>query len=67
MEIWVQGIRIPKGREDAVMAATDAAVRAGTEIVSFWSFRGTERMSHLACGDPDAAWRAMCDAVRRFS
>jgi hypothetical protein len=67
MEIWVQGIRIPKGREDAVMAATDAAVRAGAEIVSFWSFRGTERMSHLACGDPDAAWRAMCDAVRRFS
>ena len=67
MEVWLQGIRIPAGREDAITAAADAAADAGARIISFWSFRGTERMSHLACGDPDAAWRAMCDAVRRHS
>jgi len=66
MEIWVQGIRIPAGKERDILRATEAAVECGAEIVSFWSFRGTERMATLACGDPDAAWRAMCDAVRRF-
>lgn len=65
MEVWIQGIRIPKGSEPALEAATDAAVRCGAEIVSYWSFRGTERMSWLACGDPDAAWQAMCRCVRR--
>lgn len=67
MEVWIQGIRIPAGREDAILAATAAAAAAGAEVISFWSFRGTERMSQLACEDPDAAWRAMCEAVRRHS
>jgi hypothetical protein len=67
MEVWIQGIRIPAGKEGAIRAGVEAAVDEGAEIVSFWSFRGTERMSHLACGDPDAAWTAMCEAVRRHS
>ena len=66
MEIWVQGIRIAAGREGDILASTAAAVEAGAQCVSYWSFRGTERMSTLACEDPDAAWRAMCEAVRRF-
>lgn len=67
MEVWIQGIRIPAGREPAILAAAEEAVDAGAQHVAFWSFRGTGRMSHLACGDPDAAWAAMCEAVRRFS
>jgi hypothetical protein len=67
MEVWVQGIRIARGREQDVVAAVAAAVECGAELVSFWSFRGTERMASLACDDPDAAWSAMREAVRRFS
>ena len=66
MEVWVQGIRIPAGREGDIAVATDAAIAAGADVVSFWSFRGTERMASLTCGDPSAAWSAMTDAVRRF-
>lgn len=66
MEVWVQGIRIAAGREGDILAATAAAVELGASIISFWSFRGTERMSTLACADPDAAWRAMREAVRRY-
>jgi hypothetical protein len=66
MEVWVQGIRIPAGREPAIGEATQAAVECGADRVAFWSFRGTAGMSSLACEDPDAAWTAMCDAVRRF-
>ena len=43
-----------------------AAAAAGADRIAFWSYRGTERMSSLACADPDATWAAMCEAVRRF-
>jgi hypothetical protein len=66
MEIWIQGIRIPAGSEAAILAATEAAVESGADRIAYWSFRGTAAMSSLACGDPDAAWAAMCEAVRRF-
>jgi hypothetical protein len=66
MEIWIQGIRIARGEEHHILRATEAAVEAGASRISFWSFRGTERMSWLTCEDPDAAWTAMLDAVRRF-
>jgi hypothetical protein len=67
MEVWIQGIRIAAGREDSIVAAVGEAAAAGAARISFWSFRGTERMSHLACADPDAAWSAMCRAVDLFS
>jgi len=67
MEVWVQGIRIPAGREQDLLRATEAAVECGAALVSYWSFRGTERMATLACGAPDAAWSAMKEAVRRFA
>lgn len=66
MEVWIQGIRVPEGEEPRIHRAVEAAVEAGADRIAFWSFRGTERMSSLACGDPDAAWAAMCEAVRRF-
>ncbi len=65
MEIWIQAIRIPRGDEAKIGEAVDAAVEAGAERVAFWSFRGTERMSWLACADPEAAWRETLEAVRR--
>jgi hypothetical protein len=64
-EVWVQGIVIAAGRESDLLAAADVAAECGADVVSFWSFRGTERMAKLACADPDAAWRAMCEAVTR--
>ncbi|NNE43362.1 MAG: hypothetical protein HKN12_04070 [Gemmatimonadetes bacterium] len=67
MEIWIQGIRIPAGQEAVIGEACDAAAEAGAESIAFWSFRGTDRMGWLTCGDPDAAWAAMCDAVRKRS
>lgn len=66
MEVWVQGIRIAAGDEAHLTAACETAAACGAEVISFWSFRGTERMASLTCGDPDAAWTAMTDAVRRI-
>jgi len=66
MEIWIQGVRVPAGAESRIAEACEAAIEAGAERLAFWSYRGTERMSSLACGDPEAAWAAMRRAVRRF-
>jgi len=66
MEVWVQGIRIAAGDESRLIEATEAALACGADVVSYWSFRGTERMSWLACADPDAAWAAMSESVRRW-
>jgi hypothetical protein len=66
MEVWIQGIRIARGAEHHVVRATEAAVDCGAARVAYWSFRGTERMSWLACENPEAAWAAMREAVRRF-
>jgi hypothetical protein len=67
LEVWIQGIRIAAGRERDIESAAAAAVECGAGSVAFWSFRGTERMSWLACADPDAAWAAMKNAVRAFA
>jgi hypothetical protein len=66
-EIWIQGIRIPAGRESAIRSAVLAAAKLEPDLVSFWSFRATERMSSLSCGDPEAAWREMKEAVDRHA
>jgi hypothetical protein len=67
MEVWVQAIKIAAGRERDIFDAAAASAECGARVISFWSFRGTERMSVLACDDPDAAWQATCDAVRRLA
>lgn len=67
LEIWIQGIRIPRGDESKITCAVEAAVREGASRVAFWSFRGTDRMSWLACEDANSSWQAMKEAVRRFS
>jgi len=67
LEVWIQGIRIPAGEENKIAEAVAAAEEVGADSIAFWSFRGTERMSWLACGDPDTAWEVMKDSVRTFS
>jgi len=66
MEIWIQGIRIPRGDEWKMREAVEAALAEGAERIAFWSFRGTDRMSSLTCEDPEAAWKVMLDCVRQY-
>jgi hypothetical protein len=64
MEVWIQAIRIRAGRERDVEEAVAAAIESGADRIAFWSFRGTDRMCHLACEDSDAVWAAMKRSVR---
>ncbi len=63
--IWVQGYDIPKGREDDIILATDAAYDAGARTIVDWSFRGGESNSYRAdcC---DRVWQVMGEAMGRI-
>jgi hypothetical protein len=65
MEIWIQGIRVPRRDEWKIQEAVEAALQEGAERIAFWSFRATDRMSSLTCEDPEAAWKVIREAVRR--
>ena len=63
--IWIQGYNLPKGHEDEMILATDAAYDAGARSILFWSYRGGESNSYRAecC---DRAWQVMGEACARI-
>lgn len=62
--IWVQGFHIPRGHEDEMILAADAAYEAGARTILFWSYRGAESNTYRSeC--PEAAWNAMGEAAKR--
>ena len=62
-QIWVELIRVPKGREEDVYRSVLKTVELGADAVATWSFRAEEGSEH-SCEDPEAAWRAMVRAVK---
>jgi len=62
-QIWVELIKVPRGREADVHRSVLRAVELGAEAIATWSFRAEEG-SELSCEDPEAAWNAMVKAVR---
>lgn len=65
-EVWIQGFKISKGMENEVRDAIRAAVSFNPSRIAVWSFRGTECMSSLSCGDPEAVWGTISDEFRKF-
>jgi hypothetical protein len=55
--IWIQGFKVPSGREPEITQAVISAARLAPEIIAIWGFEGCAAMSSLACERPDMAWR----------
>ncbi len=64
-QIWVELIKVPKGREPDVYKSVVKAVELGVDAIATWSFRAEEG-SELSCEDPEKAWKAMVEAVRKI-
>jgi len=62
--IWIQSYSIPRGHEDEIIVATDAAYDAGARTLISWSFRGGESNTYKSecC---ERAWAATCEAFDR--
>ena len=64
--IWIQAYAVPKGREEEIILATDAAYDAGARSIFAWGFRGSESNDYRA-KNPDLTWKVVGDAMLRIT
>lgn len=62
--LWIQGFKVPKGREKEIPVAVKTAVECGVSQVAFWGFDACAHISSIAPDDPAATWKAILSAVR---
>jgi hypothetical protein len=60
--LWIQGFRIPAGRESEITTAVLAAAGLAPDVIAIWGFDACGSMSSLACERPEVAWRAFLRA-----
>ncbi len=61
-QIWVQGFRIPSGREDEVKRAIEIAHEEGVRNIAVWSYGGSGCMSYLRSERPEEVWKRVTEA-----
>ncbi len=62
--VWLQGFRIPDGREEEVGRAFDVMITGGVENIAFWGFMGCKYISEIACDNPDDVWDLLLSRIR---
>jgi len=64
--LWIQGFKIPAGREDEIRRSTIAAGQLGIDVIAIWGFDACESMSFLSCERPRIAWAAFLKAIAQL-
>jgi len=62
--IWIQTYATPRGREEEIIAATEAAYDAGARTIIAWGFYGSQSNDYRAQNAP-LVWKKTCDAMER--
>ena len=55
-QIWIQGFRVPAGREGEVSAAIKTAFDAGVRNIASWCFEGGACMTYITSDRPELVW-----------
>ena len=55
-QIWIQGFRVPEGREDEVSVAIKTAYDSGIRNIATWSFDAGACMSYISSDRPEMVW-----------
>jgi len=55
-QIWIQGFRVPEGREEEVSTAIKVAYDSGVRNIATWSFEAGACMSYISSDRPDMVW-----------
>ena len=63
--IWIQTFRNPRGREEEIIQATEAAYDAGARTIIAWGYYGSESNDYAA-ENPEKTWVVTCEAFRRI-
>ncbi|MBE6552121.1 MAG: hypothetical protein E7665_08305 [Ruminococcaceae bacterium] len=62
--IWIQTYNTPRGREEEIIAATEAAYDAGARTIIAWGYYGSQSNDYGAQNCP-LVWKKTCDAMER--
>ena len=62
--IWIQGYASPKGREEEIIEATEAAYDAGARTILSWSFHAGESNNYRSA-DPIRSWNMTVEGLKR--
>jgi hypothetical protein len=65
LQLWLQAFRVPGGREEELRMGVRVAEGVGADHLAAWSFRATESMSGIACGDGARVWEVIGEEFRR--
>ena len=63
--IWIQAFGVPRGREEEIVQATEAAYDAGARCILAWGFHGSESNDYGA-QDPLRTWEMTKEGMRRI-
>ncbi len=63
--IWIQGYRAPRGREDEIIDAIEGAYDAGARTILSWSYRGAESHNYRS-SNPERTWMCTLEGFRRI-
>jgi hypothetical protein len=63
-QIWIQGFRVPSGREHELKTAIETVYSEGIRNLAIWGFEACGQMSFLACDNPDLVWETAVKAFR---
>jgi hypothetical protein len=63
--LWIQGYASPRGREEEIVEATEAAYDAGARCILSWSFHGAESNDYRS-ENPERTWDITVEAMKRI-
>ena len=63
-QAWLQGFRIPAGKEPELVEALEVMVAAGITNISVWGFLACEHLSWIRPDNAPLAWQTIKDAYR---
>lgn len=66
-QVWLQGFRVPAGREPELAQACDAMVAAGVRNIAVWGFDACNHLSWIRPANPALAWQTIKDTFRRLA
>jgi hypothetical protein len=65
-QIWIQAMRLPKGKESEINLACQAAAQAGVTHLAAWSYDGGSLLDTVLAEDPTTVWNEVARAFSPF-
>ena len=63
-QLWIQGFKIPAGREPEISQAVEIAAKAGIQNIAAWSYDAGSLVDQLNSADPKLVWQTVKQAFK---